>query len=94
MAIKEKYPWEKHEIPYSEWGKMDFDWANEYKTSYNVPSYFFRYDNYLKGLKNHHVMKSTFGIKGIDDIEKEIDYWFKACIGAYTKIEYVQQKEN
>jgi hypothetical protein len=61
-------------------------WKNQHKLSC-IESYFFRYDNYLKGLKNPHILKSTFGIKSIDDIEKEINYWFDKCVGAYSYIE-------
>lgn len=88
MAKKAKYPWEIRKISYSEWGKMDFDWANQYKVDYTCESYFFRYDNYHKGLLNEHIMKSTFGKMSITDIKKEINNLFEKCIGAYTLIEY------
>lgn len=68
---------------------MDYDWANEYKVCYNVESYFFRYDNYMKYKEtgNEHIKKSTFGVKHDFDIQKEIDKWFDACIGAYCEID-------
>lgn len=85
---KAKYPWEIKEISYSEWGKMEFDWCNFHKVNTCVPSYFFRYDNYIKGLKNKHITKSVFGTKSICSIEQEIEWWFNRCVGAYTAIEY------
>jgi len=88
MVKKAKYPWEVRKISYSEWGKMDFDWDNKNKVDNTVESYLFRYKNYQKGLKNEHIMKSTFGNKSIADIEIEINKWFEMCIGAYTLIEY------
>jgi len=86
VVIKAKYPWEESKISYSEWNKLDFDWGNSYKITYTVPSYFFRYENYIKGLENDHIMKSTFGKKSIREIKDEINWWFKKCIGAYTEI--------
>lgn len=83
-------PWEKRKISYQEWGKLDFDWENEYKLNYTVESYLFRFTNYHKGLKNPTILKSTFGKKSKEDILKEIDYWFNKCIGAYNQIELKQ----
>lgn len=83
-----KCPWEEKDITYQEWGRMNFDWSNYYKLKYSVPSYFFRLDNYMKGLKNKHIMKSTFGLKSNAEIKKEIDWWFERCIGAYCQIIY------
>lgn len=88
MAHKAPLPWETREISYSEWGKMDFDWVNQYKLDHGIPSYFFRYDNYKKGLTNEHILKSTFGRKTIAEINLEIEKWFNINIGAYTRIEY------
>lgn len=89
VGVRKKKPWEEREISYSEWGRMDYDWANEYKVCYNVESYFFRYDNYMKYKEtgNEHIKKSTFGVKHDFDIQKEIDKWFDACIGAYCEID-------
>lgn len=67
---------------------MDFDWSNQYKVYYSIPSYFFRLENYHEGLINEHIMKSTFGMKSHNEIIKEIIYWFNNCVGAYSEIEY------
>ena len=86
-TIKNKI-WElKKEITYNEWGKLDVDWGNEYKLKYTVFSYFFRYNNYNEGLKNEHILKSTFGRKSIIEIKQEIEWWYRECIGAYSDIE-------
>lgn len=71
---------------------MDYDWANEYKVTYNIESYFFRYNNYMKYIEtgNDHIRKSTFGVKSTWDIQRDINKWFNACIGAYTEIEYYE----
>lgn len=88
MAKKAKYPWEIKKLTYTEWGKMDFDWSNQAKIDKWIPAYFFRYDNYHKGLKNNHIMKSTFGKKNLIEIEAEIERWYNINLGAYTEIEY------
>ena len=88
MAKRAKYPWETKKLTYTEWGRMDFDWNNHYTVTRTIPSYFFRYDNYLKGLKNEFVLKSTFGRKTQIEIIEEIQWWFDQCLGAYTQIEY------
>lgn len=84
---KSNFPFEKKQYTYQEWGCMDFDWLNYYKVTYNVESYLWRYDNYLKGIDNHHILKSTFGKSNIEDIKKEIELWFNNCLGAYNTIE-------
>jgi len=66
----------------------DLTWSNEYKLHYSVPSYLFRFENFNKGLKNEHIMKSTFGRKSLKEIKEEINYWFNNCIGAYNQIEF------
>jgi len=88
MAKRAKYPWEIKNLTYTEWVKMDFDWNNHVKIDKWIPAYFFRYDNYQKGLENDHIMKSTFGRKKIIEIKEEIENWYNINIGAYTKIEY------
>ena len=45
---------------YNEWGNLGLDWSNRYKVKYCVEAYLFRQSNYLKGLNNKHIMKSTF----------------------------------
>lgn len=84
-GIKKK-PWEIKKFTYSEWAKMDYDWNNEYKVKHNVESYLFRYENFISGNVNSQIMKSTFGVKNNIEIRKEIEYWFDACIGAYSEI--------
>tara|TARA_R110000851_G_scaffold330678_1_gene503772 strand:+ start:300 stop:569 length:270 start_codon:yes stop_codon:yes gene_type:complete len=88
MAKIAKFPSETKKYTYQEWGKMDFDWSNYYKLDESIHSYFFRYDNFIKGLENDHIIKSTFGKKHLLDIKDEIEWWFDKCIGAYNKIEY------
>jgi hypothetical protein len=92
MVIREKYPWEKSKISYSEWSKMKFDWTNYYKIEHSIPSYLFSYDNYIKGLENDHIMKSSFGNKSMKEIKDLINWWFERCIGAHTKIKYTRKK--
>tara|TARA_R110000772_G_scaffold17946_3_gene50007 strand:+ start:151104 stop:151505 length:402 start_codon:yes stop_codon:yes gene_type:complete len=87
-TMRKKYPWEEKEISYSEWGSMDFDWTNYYKVSFVVGCYQHRYNNYHKGLKNEHIMRSTFGRKEIWQIKAEINDWFTNSIGANNEIEY------
>ena len=87
MATKAKYPWDDREVSYREWHEMDFDWQNKYKLDNCVESYFFRYNAYIKGLSNEYIIKSVFGVKSKEEIEKEIDYWFNASIGAYNNIQ-------
>ena len=88
MAKRAKYPWEIKKLTYTEWGNMDFDWNNQAKIDKWIHAYFFRYENYHKGLENDHIMKSTFGRKTIIEIKAEIEKWYNINIGAYTKIEY------
>lgn len=86
---KANKPWQnlKKPINTKEWNNLNVDWGNEYKLTYTVESYLFRFVNYKKGLDNSHILKSTFGKKSIRDIEKEIAYWFLKCIGAYNEID-------
>ena len=84
---KKNKPWEIREFTYQEWGNMKHDWINETKLDY-VESYFFRYDNYIKGQKNKFILKSVFGTTDSIGIEKSINKWFKSCIGAYSETEF------
>jgi hypothetical protein len=88
VAKKAKFPWETKNYSYQELGKMDFDWGNYNKLQQIIESYFFRHDNFIKGLENDHIMKSTFGKKSMIGIKAEIQWWFDKCIGAYNTIEY------
>jgi hypothetical protein len=85
--MKAKDPWEVKNLSYQEWGNMDFDWNNHAKVHKWIPAYFFRYNNYKKGLENEHIIKSTFGMKHEQHIQKEIQRWFSICVGAYSVIE-------
>ena len=80
-------PWETRDFNYQEWGKMEYDWTNESKINNSVRCYFFEYDNFIKGKKNEHILKSTFGRKSVFEIEYSISLWFKKCIGAYNEIQ-------
>ena len=84
---KLKY-WENHPKKRNtkEWIDMPVDWLNEHKLGC-VNDYFFRYDNFIKGEVNEHIMKSTFGRKSKHEIEIEIYFWFDKCIGVYSEIE-------
>ena len=57
MAKRAKFPWELKKLTYAEWGNLDFDWVNQSKINKWIPSYFFRYENYHKGLENEYIMK-------------------------------------
>lgn len=85
-------PWETRTHTYIEWSKMDYDWKNHYKIEQTVVSYLWRYNNYLEGLKNPHIMKSTFGLKNDRDIKEEIAWWFNRCIGAHNTITFKKHK--
>ncbi len=88
MVKRVRYPWEIKKLTYKEWSIINFDWDNQSKIDKWIPAYLFRYNNYQKGLKNKHILKSTFGRKTIIEIKEEIEMFYKICIGAYTKIEY------
>ena len=73
---------------YNEWGNLGLDWSNRYKVKYCVEAYLFRQSNYLKGLNNKYIMKSTFGLMSYKSIEQDIELWYNKCIGAYNQIKY------
>ena len=83
---KAQKPWEIKKLTYQEWGQNKHDWENEYKLMYSVESYFFRYDNFIKGNESDVILRSVFGNKNYEDIVKDIKYWFNKCIGAYNVI--------
>ena len=85
-SCKKPKPWGITKLTYQEWGNMKHDWVNETKLDY-VESYFFRYDNYIKGQKNDFILKSVFGRMDEIDIKKSINKWFNFCVGAYSEIE-------
>ena len=86
-SCKKPKPWEIRKYTYQEWGKMDFDWLNEHKLDQTIVCYFWRIENYEKGQKNEHILRSTFGMKTEYEIQQEIQYWFNASVGAYNEIE-------
>ena len=88
-SCKKPKPWGITKLTYQEWGNMKHDWVNETKLDY-VESYFFRYDNYIKGQKNDFILKSVFGRMDEIDIKKSINKWFNFCVGAYSEIEISQ----
>ncbi len=92
MVQKVQHPSEYRKVTYTEWGTLDWDWENQAKLDKWIAAYFFRYDNYYKGLTNKHIIKSVFGQKPEDEIKKEIDWWYNECIGAYTQIKYCIKK--
>ena len=83
---KKEKKWSVKVFSYQEWAKMNHDWANESKLGF-VESYFFRYDNFIKGQNNEFIMKSVFGNKHPTEIKIELDKWFFNCIGTYSEIE-------
>ena len=90
MGCSKKKIWDLKDRDYSNtqiWGAMDVDWENEHKLN-SVFFYFFRFDNYQKGLENNHIMLSTFGIKSNIQILEEIEWWFNVCIGVYSDVEF------
>jgi hypothetical protein len=64
---------------------MKYDWRNETMLGF-VKSYFFRYDNFIKGKDNKFIMRSVFGNKHPKEIQIELDEWFVTCIGTYSNI--------
>lgn len=85
--MRAKQFWEGKNYSYQEWANTPFDWSNFYKVKYTVESYLWRYDNYLKGLSNAHILKSTFGKSDLKSIQEEIEMWFNDSVGAYNTIE-------
>ena len=84
---------EKHWIKYPkkrdtyEWKLMSVDWLNECRLDY-VETYFRLLENFEAGLKNEHIMLSTFGRKPIRLIKEYIQVWFNDCVGTYSEIEF------
>jgi hypothetical protein len=63
-------------------------WRNQYRLTYTVESYLWRYNNYKKYLddKNEFIFKSTFGKADIRDVEAELKWWYNKCVGANNEI--------
>ena len=73
---------------YQKWHELHrgYDWDNEYKVKNNVESYLFRLNGYEQGKDNEFILKSTFGLLDLGEIEMQLKYWFNASIGAYNTI--------
>jgi hypothetical protein len=83
-------PWKHLGVSFNEWFydktiDKNWYWAQE-SNSRTCENYLWRLDNYIKGQSNEHILKSTFGKTNHIEIQKQLDWWFKRCLGANTKI--------